>query len=189
MSKRANLGHLMVDIETLGTGNRAVILSIAAVEFDLATGTTGDYFYDSIDLKSSLDLSREIDADTIQWWFKQSAEARECLFNGTDFLTVLDNFKHYVEAFIADLAMLGKDPQVWCNGINFDFAILKNALSNNTPWPYWSERDVRTIVSLNPSIKEAMPFNGTQHNALHDCYHQIKYCSATYQFLLHNSLF
>lgn len=35
-------GHVMVDLETLGTESGSVILSIAAVPFDIGTGTQHD---------------------------------------------------------------------------------------------------------------------------------------------------
>ena len=53
--------HIMLDLETLGTVASAVIMSIGACRFDLATGAVDDSgFYASISIESNLDYGRRI---------------------------------------------------------------------------------------------------------------------------------
>ncbi|MDM3348653.1 exonuclease [Citrobacter sp. Cf116] len=71
--------HLMVDMETMGNGPDAPIVSIGAVFFDPSTGNTGAEFYQVVSLESSMSFGMKPDASTIQWWLKQSSEARSAI--------------------------------------------------------------------------------------------------------------
>lgn len=44
------------------------------------------------------------------------------------------------------------------------------------PWDFRKERDVRTLVSFPPEIKENFPSVGVHHNGIDDCKFQIGYC-------------
>jgi hypothetical protein len=59
-------GHVMIDIETLDTAKTAVILAIAAVEFNLQTGEIGRTFYEKVDIGSQSKHGRTIDGDTLK---------------------------------------------------------------------------------------------------------------------------
>jgi hypothetical protein len=52
------------------------------------------------------------------------------------------------------------------------------------PWAFYEDRDVRTIAELGRRLFDyeyrKVTFEGTVHNALDDCKHQIKYCSEIY---------
>lgn len=173
MEQQKKLNHLMVDIETMAKGSYAAILSIAAVEFDICTGQTGNTFYVNVDLQSCIDAGLKTDPETVQWWAEQSPEAIQALEEHKEPLTVaLQMFKKFI----------GKNSyQIWGNSARFDLGILENAFETvgiAKPWSYYNERCVRTLVSFAPEIKENMPFTGTKHNAIDDCLHQIKYCTA-----------
>lgn len=48
------------------------------------------------------------------------------------------------------------------------------------PWPFWQERDVRTIVAAGwlagaTDYKQSLPFEGVPHNCVDDAAHQAKY--------------
>ena len=73
--------HVMLDLETMGNGPRAAIVSIGAVFFDPLTGELGAEFEAAIDLRSSA-KSGEIDPDTVLWWLGQGEEARAGLIKG-----------------------------------------------------------------------------------------------------------
>jgi hypothetical protein len=45
------------------------------------------------------------------------------------------------------------------------------------PWKFWNERDIRTVLALDPDIKNKIEFEGEKHNPLSDCLYQIKYTS------------
>lgn len=165
--------HLMVDIETMGTDHNAAIMSIAAVEFNF-DGETGQSFYQTVSLQSCLDIGLKMDADTIYWWLTQPEPARMAIASPVPLPidVVLQDF----------VAWIGKrEYQVWGNSPQFDLVILENAFKKcnlELPWKFYNERDVRTLVSLAPAIKALqIQLLGTAHDALKDCYAQIKYCT------------
>lgn len=164
--------HLMLDIETMGTDSFSSILSIGAVEFDIKTGKTGKEFYTNVDLQSCLDIGLTINASTVMWWMERSEQARKDLTKRAP-IPIAEALKKFSD-------FCNKDYQIWGNSARFDCGILQNAYDKMfipIPWDFRKERCVRTLVSFNPGIKDAVPFSGTSHNALDDCKFQIKYCS------------
>lgn len=173
-----NLNDLMVDIETLGTKSNSVILSMAAVNFSIDTGEVGATFYRTIDINSCLNLGLKVDGDTIKWWLTQNdAAVCELLENNINLPVALENFWAWYKNNELD------GVKVWGNGARFDLGLLSDAhaaCGRIVPWKHNDERDVRTLVSLKPHIKDQTAFNGIKHNPIDDCLHQIKYCHATW---------
>lgn len=170
-----NLGHLMLDIETLGNKSNSAILSIGAIEFDIETGETGKQFYKIVDLQSCLDVGLKITASTFYWWLGQNENARkEITSKGYHIAKVLQDLTGFIKALDSDTI------QVWGNGIRFDAGILNDAYSAcgyvEIPWRFRNERDVRTLVSFAPEIKDRTEFIGDLHNPIDDCLFQIRYC-------------
>ena len=184
--------HLMVDLETMGSGPDAPIVSIGAVYFDPSTGNTGAEFYQVVSLESSMSFGMKPDASTIQWWLKQSSEARSAIL--VDEALGLRETLELLADFIAENAANGSHTvQLWGNGCSFDNVILRRAYAlTETPFsvPFWNDRDVRTIVELGKSVginpRFDIPFEGDMHNALSDARHQVKYVSAIWQRLTKN---
>lgn len=180
------MNHLMIDLETMGNGPYAPIISIGAVFFDPNTGETGDVFQVNVSLESSMRFRARPDASTILWWMEQGEDARNSLTTDTQELSAslcsLSDFiaKNSNQRFV----------QVWGNGASFDCVILRNSYALTgiqAPWQWWNDRDVRTIVEMGKVIgidpKRDMPFEGTRHSALDDAIHQAKYVSAIWQKL------
>lgn len=157
--------HVMADLETLGTGSNAVIISIGAVEFDPETQTLGRTFYEVVDPQSCVDVGMEMDCSTVMWWMKQSDEARKAFErNGTTISSVLFNFGDWYP----------KDACLWGNGATFDNVIVKNAYSAcrlKSPVPYWADRCYRTMKNIYKDVA-ADSTTGTAHNALDDAVYQ-----------------
>jgi hypothetical protein len=176
----------MVDIETLGNGPQAPMLSIAAVLFDIKTGEVGPSFYTVVDLESELALGAVPDGETIYWWLAQSEAARAAVAakpreRNIDALKRLGGF---IKSHCGDLGRV----QVWGNGSSFDNTILRSGYQRcgvKPFWDFWNDSDVRTVVKAGLDIgfnpKKEMPFEGEKHNALDDAIHQIKYVSAIWQ--------
>jgi len=170
-------GHVMLDIETLAKYHNPAIISIAAVEFNMETGETGKEFHEKISLQSCLDIGLRVDESTIKFWMSQDDNARKKLYDGErkSINAVLLNFNSFIDS-------LEDDVEIWGNGISFDISFLRAAYfkANITfKWNHRMERDVRTLISYAPEFKENMKFIGVKHDALSDCKHQIRYCSAT----------
>ncbi|TMO97570.1 3'-5' exonuclease [Pseudoalteromonas ruthenica] len=186
------MNHVMLDIETIGKGSNAAIISIGAVFFCPDTNKVGAEFHTVIDPASAAFFG-EMDASTIKWWMQQDDEAR-ALFNRDDAVKLkvgLDEFYEWVSQ-IENV----KDRIIWGNGATFDNVILANAYRSarmKQPWAYFNDRDVRTIVALGRELlnfdpKKDMPFEGVKHDALDDARHQAKYVNAIYQALKNNGV-
>jgi exodeoxyribonuclease VIII len=186
------LTQLMVDIESMGKGSDAPVVSIGAVFFDPATGRLGPDFYKVISLESAMAWGGAPDASTIVWWLKQSSEARSAI--AMDDTIPLDDALLQLNDFIFENAANGAGTvEVWGNGATFDNVILRNSYSRtgiNCPWKFTNDRDVRTIVALGKAVgcepRHQIPFDGDAHNALADARHQAKYVSAIWQRLTAN---
>ncbi|HCC7842253.1 TPA: 3'-5' exoribonuclease [Citrobacter freundii] len=184
--------HLMIDMETMGNSPDAPIVSIGAVFFDPSTGNTGAEFYRVVSLESSMSFGMKPDAARIQWWLKQSSEARSAIL--VDEAMGLRESLELLADFIAENAANGSHTvQLWGNGCSFDNVILRRAHAlTETPFavPFRNDRDVRTMVELGKSVginpRYDIPFEGDMHNALSDARHQVKYVSAIWQRLTEN---
>lgn len=181
-AERKRLGHVMVDLETMGNCSNAAIVSIGAVEFDINTGETGKEYYSKVDLQSCLDRGLSVNASTIEWWLMQNEKARiaVAIGDGKNISQVLHEFKLFIEDLGANTV------QFWGNGITFDGVILTEAYRAcklKEPWNFRNERDVRTLVSFAPEVKEHYPKMGTEHHPIDDCKFQIGFCTAIWQKL------
>ncbi|EKY6635761.1 3'-5' exoribonuclease [Escherichia coli] len=179
--------HLMIDLETMGTNTNAPIVVIGAVFFDPQTGEIGPVFYIVISLTDAMNTGAVPDGGTIEWWLKQSSEARAAILTDQVKLKdALSRFREFINEYSDE-----KFVQVWGNGATFDNAILRTSyerLDIPCPWRYYNDRDVRTIVELGKTIdfdaRTVIPFEGVRHNALDDARHQAKYVSAIWQKLI-----
>jgi DNA polymerase III epsilon subunit-like protein len=173
--------HLMIDLETMGNKSYSSIISIAALEFDINTGNTGKEFYKAVSLESCMVNGLLPNADTIMWWMQQNEEARLELVNA-------EKVSIY-EALLDFAGLFSKqDYQVWGNSARFDLGLLENAfhgLHMDIPWKFYNERCVRTLAAFKPDIKKKIcdEHVGVAHNALHDCYKQVAYCSTIWNTL------
>lgn len=181
-AERKRLGHVMVDLETMGRDSNATIVSIGAVEFDINTGETGKEFYTKVDLQSCLEKGLTVNGPTIEWWLMQNEKARMAVAvgQGKNISQVLYEFKLFIEELGANTV------QIWGNGVSFDIVILTEAYRAcklKEPWNFRCERDVRTLVSFAPEVKEHYPSMGTEHHPIDDCKYQIGYCTAIWEKL------
>jgi len=166
--------RIMLDIETLGIEPGAAILSIGACTFD--TDGVGETFYRSIDLESCQDRGLAIDADTLQWWLDQDADAREQLQGGVPLATALSELRDFLDT--------AEYEELWANSPKFDMGHLEaayDALDWTVPWAFYELRDVRTVKELPgaPGIEQ----DGVEHNALDDAIHQANVVAATLRAL------
>lgn len=174
----------MLDIETLGTGSNSLVLSIGAVEFGL-DGTTYRMFSVNLPvLEQIINPMVEVDIDTIKWWKSQSEEAKKALLSKKACKAVKEGlllFYDFIKCF--------ENPVIWGNGCTFDNVILRNLFKSfNLSFPvnFWSDMDVRTVVQLAGYEKVNQvtgKFEGTKHDAIADCLHQVKLVTNGYKLL------
>jgi DNA polymerase III epsilon subunit-like protein len=166
----------MIDIETLGTGNNASILSIGACTFTMDHGI-GDTF--EVNIKPD---GRLVDPKTVRWWLQQSKAAQEKLFNPEpiDQKDARRQFANFVNS--------SGTKHVWANGASFDLCILNDFYKGYPPWRYSHEMCMRSIRALGHMIgipygdffKFAESESSVQHGALDDAIRQAKYVIAVF---------
>ena len=182
------MNNVMLDLETMGKGHRAAIVTIGAVFFDPMTGELGAEFEAHIDLGDSARFG-EIDPDTVLWWLGQSDDARAALKPSGKHQQLNDALWRLYEWMVNGSEENNGNLNVWGNGTSFDNVILRNACQQTRvppAWNYWNDRDVRTVVDMGRDLlgfdpKKDMPFEGVAHRALDDAKHQARYVSAIYQ--------
>jgi exodeoxyribonuclease VIII len=185
---------VMLDLETLGLGNTPVISQLSAVIFDIETGTTFEEYNEKVSPQSCVKLGLKIDAGTVEWWLKQDQSILEnvivkSITGGKNIKEVLATFSN----FLKDIKKThkAKEIRIWGNGTLADNKWLESAFDLaqvEKPFKYWEHSDVRTLVDLGWRLtgvdhKKDLKFEGEKHNAIDDCKHQIKYCSAIYKEL------
>ncbi len=167
------LPDLMFDLETLGTGNDPVILSIGAVHFDITTGTLGETFYRNITQASCFARGLSVDASTIEWWMHEDrAEARRALHDPEQvtLFAALHDFTAFAAGARSAWSHMGSD-EGW-------LASAYRAIATPHPWGKYIPMDIRTaskLAGLSPKSKDMPNREGTYHNALDDAITQARY--------------
>ena len=183
----------MIDIETLGTRSNSIVLSIGAVNFDITGENPVDIsgpntFHRYITPRSCKRAGLVHDQSTIDWWSKQSAEARNKVMthskNGDELAQVLDDFSIWLNQSNM------KYTKVWGNGPSFDITILENAYracNLPIPWLYHAPTCVRTIAFLAAEHRGAYKIDRhtptLAHDALADAVAQCKDVQNYYRIL------
>lgn len=164
---------LMIDIETTGKRPGCCILTIGAAGID-KNGLEVN-FYARIHHDKSKDEGFDDDPETLDWWRKQDTATLKEAFAGTT-EGPQDVVSEFVDFVRKNFDTSAKDFTVWSKGSDFDFPILKaylDAYDLETPWPFWSQRDYRTLQAVFPFIKKAES-NVEKHNALEDARAQMR---------------
>lgn len=180
------MNHIMIDLETLGTRNSSVFLSIAAVCFDIKNGETGREFSAQISLDSALKVGLTVDAHTIEWWMSQEKETRNLMFKNCGSIEkVLFQLSEFIDDSSNDV--VNKEPlRFWGNSARFDLGILENgylATGIQCPWNFRYERCYRTINSEFNDLVDETIINIEVHNPLSDCHYQIQRLVSIWQRL------
>lgn len=169
---------IMVDIETLGQNNDAVILSIGAVRF---TETTVLDPY-KVNVAMVAQPGRTIDPRTVTWWMQQSPEAKDALFDPVPVTLelALKEFRTWVEAVPRDY--------VWANGASFDLGILRHAYKGYPPWSHRQELCMRPLRCLAVAVwnlhwrgYSKTQRMGVKHDALGDAIVQAQFVQQVYK--------
>jgi len=161
----------MIDIETLGTGDMPVILSVGIVLFnpwedyrnvDMKDLTT---LYLKPSIESCVAIGCDIDDDTLTWWSKQDEDIISDAFSEEgreDIQEVMKKIYRFCQT--CDF--------FWAQGAIFDYNILEHVakkLQRGVPWKYWQVRDTRTLFGL---VDAELP-EAALHNALYDAHRQV----------------
>lgn len=156
---------MMFDIETLDVADTAVVLQVGYVVFEGELTIRQRSF--NLDAQEQLDGGRSVAWSTLEWWFKQSDDARKSVSGGSSYK---------MDAFMTSFAEAVKDVElIWAKG-SFDFQIVENmyrGAGKKAPWRYSQPRDLRTALDFHPEAKK-MARDGVGHTGLGDAMHQMR---------------
>lgn len=171
--------HLMLDIETLDTRPSAAVLSIGAVSFSIVGGSEITVYRTAVwrpSLREQLvRWRRTVSADTQEWWAKPGMENARAEVITENVLGVNGTLNE-----LADFVGEEEPDYVWAQGASFDFPILQElnrvsrpADSSRELWPFWIERDCRTVLGLPEGGVDreaiAKDLGLVAHDAVDDC--------------------
>lgn len=186
---------LIFDLETLHNEPNSIVLDISVIAFDsdplqykdddafMKLVNKGKSF--KLSVKQQREAGRVYSQNTIDWWKKQSDEAKKVLKPLPDDLSVHDAVNQFIEYIDANKISKGKS-QIWCRGLSFDIPILKSLLMSVfpdqeshvlMPITFRNERDIRTAIeslSMVRGMTETPLHKGSlegfiHHNSVHDC--------------------
>lgn len=188
----------IIDFETFGNRSSAAVVDLSAVCFnpDPHVVETLDELISrgrrwKFDLRSQRGV-RVFGTSTIEWWKKQSAEARENLKPSPNDVTVTQGIVEFLE-FLKQQNVDTWKSMGWCRGQSFDFPILIDCISQiereagkseadidtfkAEPCKFWNQRDIRSAIEallltrdLTTTPLRKGVLNGfIAHDSLHDC--------------------
>jgi hypothetical protein len=179
---------VMLDIESLATSKRAVILSVGLVEFELhgPAGLHKRPFFGKRQrivphVLSQLLTGRDVDPATVKFWQEQSGEARRHFTcpNPSERMSA-----HAAATAIYDFCRKAPSEKgtkrIWAHGITFDLTNVEDFVVEagfQRPWEYNSPRDCWTIAREFPKVR-TRPDDwsdgwATKHEPVYDCMDQI----------------
>ncbi|NIT13215.1 MAG: hypothetical protein GTN99_02925 [Candidatus Dadabacteria bacterium] len=176
--------ELMVDLETLDVKPTAVVVSFAAIPFDMDKKLSfiemvdGGHpvLYHKLAVEPQITGGRTVSASTLGWWLTQEEDARTdiALACGKenpllDLHGPLCRFYEFAKEYECE--------RIWGNGPSFDNAILRSLfddLETEFPFKYNVDRDLRTLVDMTQeSYVVETPEGMVPHHPVHDAAFQI----------------
>lgn len=150
--------NIALDIETLSTRPTAAIIAIAARVFSFTDKST--VFCDSVATKFTALVNPascameglHFDMDTIQWWSRQSSEAKAPYLETTGQDIPIAKALASLHRWIKDIRSVSPSGKIliWTQGTDFDISILRYAyahvLGSPPPWHHDEVRDARTFI-------------------------------------------
>lgn len=164
--------NILIDLETAAKTERAAILSIGAVPFilpsddvyyaDNETGGTSSLskavsevqpYFAAINATSCIMEGMEFDQDTVNWWSRQSNEAKNQFADNDRVKNIEQAFIGLVEYIRNIKQKFGCEIQIWTQGTDFDVPKIRYCCTkiaeipeDQLPWKYNAVRDARTYV-------------------------------------------
>lgn len=170
----------VLDIETHGRREDAIIASVGLVVINVFTGEVMGTFYARCITETQ--HKRSWSRDVMDFWQEQkqkSPAAFDEVFNTKleryPLKMVLDN----LSAFIS--RCFPSNPQIMGNGSEFDNMIVSHAYESEgitQPWHFGGNQSLRTVVWMGRLLLDIDPkyqsFEGIRHHALDDAKHEAK---------------
>ena len=163
--------HIMIDIETLGKKDNAVICSVGAVCFNSSDDLT-DCLSIVFPVQEQIEKGRSIDASTLEFW--RDNDLRYPSDENKKVTWSLDCLAQFIRNHSIDRQLDDDGTFIWAHGVTFDITKLQSLYSDfnlPVPWEYWQIMDCRTMVQLWPEAREMSLSNN--HVALDDAKNQV----------------
>ncbi len=168
--------EIMIDLETLDTRSRSVILSVGAVRFVEGDETFRETFYERLELDPQFEHGRTVSQRTLQWWKGQDAAVRDEALAPDDRMFPFTAI-HKLGLFI------GETRPIWANGPSFDCILWETLCADfhvEPPWLHNEVRDMRTLreeSGLPRDWEPLLTLNDVglleEHHPVYDCMVQI----------------
>lgn len=172
----------VLDMETLGTSDNAVVLSIGMTYISPDENVTYREllergFYAKLDRKEQIERGRIVEKDTVDWWSQQGEEAREVLSSdgALPFRAWHQTLYRWAKMhgfFLPKTTVLtrGLVDGRWAESLARTFKVTDEDTSV-LKFPYWRYRDVRTALDIlcqgNDKLEVEAP-EFVKHHALCD---------------------
>jgi hypothetical protein len=171
--------HVMIDIETLGTGRDAVILSMAAVKFDKKEVYEEAGLYLKLNWQDQLNNGGTVTENTIRFWFDMVYKDNN-MYNTLNKNSIISPNRAIMalSTWFQENITDKNACCVWANGPSFDLSLIGDLYrrfgETSLPWPFWTERCVRTAKMMNGVDTIKRPKESTPHHAFEDAVYQAK---------------
>jgi hypothetical protein len=169
---------VMVDVETTGTTSfdHTAIIQIAAVKFNFQTEEIDTNFFNA---SLTIPPGRFWDKGTKEWWAKQKPHIlQNILATGRNPAVVTREFYDWL---LVDYPSTGL--HFWGKPTHFDYSFVAsyfNQYGLSNPCHFRDARDLNSFMAgmagtnETQNLEKDVPFDGDEHNALHDSIFQIK---------------
>jgi hypothetical protein len=172
--KKMKARDVMIDIETLDTTSKAVVLSVGIVRFNPVSQDVASANLMILNIDEQLALGRIISPDTLRWWFNPERDIEQLRAQlvpvGSSPMPL-----HLVLERIHAICESGH--RIWGNGVGFDNTILHSLAVDalGVPvWKFWKDRCFRTFArTFDPEAK--LRPGQADHNALADANLQVQW--------------
>lgn len=156
---------ITLDFETLSLSAKAAPLQLSAIAWK-RSDNVHPYECESIkklpvpvfrvnfDIRDAIYHGLDIDPNTVDWWSKQSEEAKKCVLGKSESFTIAECIGDFL-FWLDDIKKETGENNIliWIQGSDFDMPILKNLLciagqtkTFNDLVPYTNIRDARTFI-------------------------------------------
>ena len=164
--------HVSCDIETTGTNpDQNAIIQIGAVRFDPRTGEIDHNVFNRC---LRIPENRYWEESTREWWLTNPPHILESIFRRME-----DPQKIMVEFLTWIRRDLRNTPVLVAKPVSFEHPFMESYCRQfelPKPWKYWEALDLRSFCHGRGMryLDQELPFDGDQHDALDDAFHQAK---------------
>lgn len=165
--------HIMLDIETMGTGRDAKVIAVGAAHFDPMTGALATRQTEfAVD-----DPTGKTTGATLEWWARDEQAKARAYLEGLPVLPA-----GLVVEVLTDKLGPFAGAYWWAKSPSFDMVILEDLgvrTATRMPWHFRNLRDVRTLMHVSGLDYDDgfdwSPASAPAHSPLADCEMQARH--------------